>query len=727
MIRLLIAVVLFFPFILYAPFSHAQVHDSTYAERLGYPRGSRVLILHVDDAGMSYESNEGAIAALSRGVANSVSVMMPCPWVPGFVEWLKENPGTDAGLHLTLTAEWKAYRWVPLSGRKAVPGLVDTTGCLWSVAAQVAQHASPDEVELEMTAQLERARTMGFEPTHLDTHMGTVYTTPEFLARYMRLGMKNHIPVMLPGGADKLIQEQMQMPDQFIAQMRALGKTLWEAGLPVLDDLHSGSYVWEVPDSVAGDDKKLQRYRSSKYIDALKSLQPGVTMMIMHCTAATPAFSTISDSGPLRRGDMLAMLDPAFKAALKDQHIILTTWRELMQRRMKISPFVKSVIPGQAQPNAAASYQQLHYKAIVVDTHNDVLSAATLKGLDIGTDLTGKTHSDLARFRKGGVDVQVFSIFCDDHYGTGSAYREASREIDSLYAIAGRNTGSMRIVTDVKGLEQVVKQHKLAAMLGVEGGHMIEDRIDYLDSLYRRGVRYMTLTWNNSTSWATSARDESSKAFTVTPYGLTDRGKAIVRRMNELGMLVDLSHVGEQTFRDAIHIVNKPVICSHSSVYALCPVFRNLKDDQIKAIGANGGVIQVNFYSGFLDSTYLHRFDTFMQQHRPEADSLTAAKMPEYEVYDYLFRKHTREMDSLRAPLSLLIDHIDYIVRLIGTDHVGLGSDFDGIESPPRQLNDVSTYPLITKELLKRGYKPADITKILGGNFIRVLKANELQ
>lgn len=315
---------------------HAQVNDSTYAERLGYPKGARVLILHVDDAGMSDESNEGAIAALTRGAANSVSVMMPCPWVPGFVKWLHAHPGTDAGLHLTLTAEWDAYRWVPLAGRKAVPGLVDSTGCFWSGVAQVAGHASPDELELEMTAQLDRARAMGFEPTHLDTHMGTVYATPAFLMRYIQLGIKNHIPVMLPGGADKLIREQSGLSDQQIEQIRALGKMLWDGGLPVLDDLHNFSYGWEMPDSVIADDKKLEQYRTAKYIDALRSLQPGVTMMIMHCTNASPAFSHISDSGPLRRGDMLAMLNPAFKKALKDQGIILTTWRELMSRRQKV-------------------------------------------------------------------------------------------------------------------------------------------------------------------------------------------------------------------------------------------------------------------------------------------------------------------------------------------------------------------------------------------------------
>ena len=372
----------------------------------------------------------------------------------------------------------------------------------------------------------------------------------------------------------------------------------------------------------------------------------------------------------------------------------------------------------------AQSYQTLHEKAIVVDTHNDVLSTATINGMDIGTDLTGKTHSDLMRFKKGGVDVQVFSIFCDEHYGVGTAFAFAHREIDSLYAIARRNPDKMQIVVDPAGLDKAVKAHKLAAMMGVEGGHMIENRIDYLDSFYRLGVRYMTLTWNNSTPWGTSAMEETSKAFTVTPYGLTEEGKGIVRRMNELGMLVDLSHVGERTFWDAIHTTTKPVICSHSSVYALCPVFRNLKDDQIKAIGANGGVIQVNFYSGFLDSNYAPRMNRFLQRHKPELDSLSAAKAPQYAMNAFLSKKYPAESDSLRASLSLLMDHIDYIVRLIGVDHVGLGSDFDGIESPPQQLNDVTTYPLITRELLKRGYKAADIEKILGGNFVRVFKAN---
>jgi membrane dipeptidase len=372
----------------------------------------------------------------------------------------------------------------------------------------------------------------------------------------------------------------------------------------------------------------------------------------------------------------------------------------------------------------AQSYQQIHEKAIVVDTHNDVLSTVTLNGLDIGNDLTGKSHTDLARFKAGGVDVQVFSIFCDNRYGRGTAFRYANREIDSLYALASRNPDKMMIVTTPAQLAQAVKEHKLASMLGVEGGHMIENDMDNLDSLFKRGVRYMTLTWNNSTPWATSAMDESSKSFIVSPYGLTEFGKKVVRRMNELGMIIDISHTGEQTVRDVLATTTKPVIASHSSVYAICPVFRNLKDDQIRAIAKNGGVIQVNFYSGFLDSTYNRRITRFMNQHKSEFDSLQKLDLPSYQVNAYFSKKYPEEASTLRPPLSLLIDHIDYIVKLVGADYVGLGSDFDGIESAPQGLEGVQDFPKITEALLKRGYSKKDIDKILGGNFIRVFKAN---
>jgi membrane dipeptidase len=371
----------------------------------------------------------------------------------------------------------------------------------------------------------------------------------------------------------------------------------------------------------------------------------------------------------------------------------------------------------------AQTYQQIHQDAILVDTHNDVLSTVTLKGLNIDNDLTGKSHSDIARFKKGGVDVQVFSIFCDERFGKDTAYKFANIEIDSLYAIVKRNTGRMMIVKTPAELEKAVKEKKLACMMGVEGGHMIEDKIENLDALFNRGVRYMTLTWNNSTSWASSAKDETANLPNM-KKGLSDLGKQIVKRMNELGMLVDISHVGEQTFWDAINTSTKPVIASHSCVYSLCPVFRNLKDDQIKAVGKNGGVIQLNFYSGFVDSNYLKRKEVMLAGHHAQSDSLKQLKWASYEIEEWMAKQYKTEADALRPPLSMLIDHLDYIVKLIGVDHVGLGSDFDGIESAPKGLDDVSDYPLVTKALMERGYSKTDIKKILGGNFIRVFKAN---
>jgi membrane dipeptidase len=373
----------------------------------------------------------------------------------------------------------------------------------------------------------------------------------------------------------------------------------------------------------------------------------------------------------------------------------------------------------------AQPYRKIHFDAIVVDTHNDFLSKAVSAHVVFDSNLKGITHSDLKRFQEGGVKVQFWSIFCDDHYGKGSAFKYANQELDSLFAIADRNPKTMKIVYSYKELLRAVADHKLACLSGVEGGHMIEDNLDYLDSFYKRGVRYMTLSWNNSTSWSTSAMDESQHTFIVTAYGLNDFGKQVVKKMNQLGMMIDVSHIGEKTFWDVISTTKKPVIASHSSVYTLCPVFRNLKDDQIKAIAKNAGVIQVNFYSGFLDSTYYSKMNAFIKLHQAEYDSMSATKNSGLMAGIYFSRKYKNEYESMRAPFSLLLDHIDYIVKLVGVDYVGLGSDFDGIDSAPDGLDGVEDYPKITEGLLKRGYKEKDIKKILGGNLLRVLKANE--
>ena len=366
--------------------------------------------------------------------------------------------------------------------------------------------------------------------------------------------------------------------------------------------------------------------------------------------------------------------------------------------------------------------KKIHFGATLVDAHNDILTTIASDGVNIENNLLGKTHSDIARFAKGGVDVQIFSVWCDGKMQNPFAW--ANREIDSLYAVTNRNPQKMQIAFSPSDVKKIVQQNKLAAMMGVEGGHMMEDDLNKLDSLFKRGVRYMTLTWNNSTSWASSAMDETNHRDSLKQKGLTNFGKQVVAKMNDLGMMVDLSHVGEQTFWDAIQTTTKPVIVSHSCAHALCPVFRNLKDEQIKAVAKNGGVVCLNFYSGFVDSNFNKRNAAFNERHKPERDSLLKTVTDPYFASDYLFKKYADEVQALRPSLSVLFNHLEHIVKLVGANHVGLGSDFDGISSAPQQLEGVQDFPIITEELLKRGFSKKDIKKILGKNILRVFAAN---
>ncbi len=375
--------------------------------------------------------------------------------------------------------------------------------------------------------------------------------------------------------------------------------------------------------------------------------------------------------------------------------------------------------------SVAQKKNSFHFKSILVDTHNDILSKICEEGINIENDLKGKTHSDLKRFKEGGVDVQIFSVWCGQDYGNGTAFNHANREIDSLYALARRNPDKIEIAYTPSDVKRIMKKGKLVAMIGVEGGHMIEDNLSYLDSLFNRGTRYMTLTWNNSVSWATSAWDETRKKDSLKQKGLNDFGRQVVKRMNELGMMIDISHVGEQTFWDAINTSTKPVIASHSCAWNLCPIFRNLKDDQIKAVGKNGGVICLNFFSGFVDSNFMKRNDIFLEKHKAEWDSVRKTVSEDLFADIYLFEKYPEESKDLRPPLSMLLDHLDYIVKLIGVNHVGMGSDFDGINSAPKELNGVEDFPKITVALLQRGYSKKEIRKILGGNVLRVFAANQ--
>jgi len=371
-------------------------------------------------------------------------------------------------------------------------------------------------------------------------------------------------------------------------------------------------------------------------------------------------------------------------------------------------------------------FLKLHQEAIVVDTHVDTLQRV-VRGADLGTR-SDQGHVDIPRLREGGVDLEFFAVWVSPEYlpkspddPDSSAWR-AHLLIDALYDQARKHPDDLAVVTNYREAMEAIKAGKIAAALGIEGGHAIENSLEKLEEFYKRGVRYLSLTWENSTDWATSAKDETSGK--ELPFrGLTEFGKKVIRKMNELGMLVDISHSGETTFWDVIRTSTKPLIASHSSVYALCPHYRNLKDDQIKAIAEKGGVIMLNFYAGYLDSTYERQRARIMMAHRAELQEIRRKYRDHFDLMVQAFKKVLGpELEKIRPSVDILIDHIDYIVKLVGPDYVGLGSDFDGISVAPKGLEDISKLPLITKKLLQRGYSEEDIRKILGGNFLRVFK-----
>ena len=366
----------------------------------------------------------------------------------------------------------------------------------------------------------------------------------------------------------------------------------------------------------------------------------------------------------------------------------------------------------------------IHRNAVLVDTHNDILSAAVLDGKDISHRLNAG-HSDLDRWEEGGLDVQFFSVWTDKVSRTPEGFfHDANAEIDSLDGLVARNPGRMLLAKRFRDVKKGIRRKKLVALIGVEGGHMIENDLQKLEELYKRGMRYMTLTWNNSTTWASSAMDETLHPDSLRQKGLTAFGKEVVHRMNALGIMVDLSHTGEQTFYDAIANSDKPVILSHSSVWSLCPVFRNVKDDQIRAVAKNGGVICINFYSGFISKAFDEQASALSLRAKFTTDSLGAILHDSLKVAAAYQDLLSKQLEPYRPTLSQLVDHIDYIVKLVGDDYVGIGSDYDGVGSLPLGLDDVTTYPKITAELLKRGYSVSSVNKILGGNVLRVMKAN---
>lgn len=365
------------------------------------------------------------------------------------------------------------------------------------------------------------------------------------------------------------------------------------------------------------------------------------------------------------------------------------------------------------------NYLKLHYDALLVDTHNDFIWKVFDKGAVFG-QRNSFTQSDLPRFRAGGLDVQVFAVWIPMNKVSRS-FSFVMSQIERLKNIESENSSVIEFAKNYDDIIRITDSKKICGLIGIEGGTAVEKNLDNINTFYENGVRYIGLTWNNSNGISTSARDETERGK---QGGLTEFGIQVIKRMNEVGMLVDVSHLSEAGFWDVIENTGSPVIASHSNCYSLNPHFRNLTDEQIKAIAKNGGYIGVNFYDKFLDKDAdLNRTLNAYEKYSSELNELN-------EKYGDDLLKYNEERDKFLSDKKIsggtsiekVIEHIDYIKNLVGIDYVGIGSDFDGGITPPNELYDASTYPLITKMLVEKGYTSEEIKKVLGGNFLRVFK-----
>ena len=380
-------------------------------------------------------------------------------------------------------------------------------------------------------------------------------------------------------------------------------------------------------------------------------------------------------------------------------------------------------------PAVSPKARQIHDSAIVIDTHADTPQRFLDEGFDIGSP-AGNGSIDLQKVRAGNLGAEFFSIWVEPGYFDGHYTRRALDLIDSVYEQVRRHPDQM---TMAYGADDIVRartgpNRKLAALLGVEGGHALENDIHVLRTFYRIGVRYMTLTWSNTNEWADSSGDiNNSKVHHHN--GLTPFGKQVVEEMNRVGMMVDISHVADKTFWDVIEVTRAPIIASHSSARALADHPRNMTDDMLKAVGKNHGVVMVNFYDAFLDNDF--RLASAAQA--PERDAATKAQEEKLRAQgkplNYMSVEDPVEKEWAaklpRPPFKVLIDHIDHIAKVAGVEHVGLGSDFDGNPAMPQGMDSAADLPKITQALLDRGYTADQIKGVLGGNLLRVFRQVE--
>jgi len=371
------------------------------------------------------------------------------------------------------------------------------------------------------------------------------------------------------------------------------------------------------------------------------------------------------------------------------------------------------------QPTISQQAHDLHFSSTVVDTHDDT----TQRLLDPKFDFAAR-HTDgsidIPRMREGGMDAIFFSIWIPGTVTGPAAVQRALQQINAVRDTVARHPKDLVLCVTAAEVRQATADNKIAALMGVEGGHMINNDLANLDKFYALGVRYMTLTHTVNTDWADSSGDKSAH------NGLTPFGKQVVAEMNKLGMMVDISHVADKTSYDVIAASQAPVIASHSSCRALCTAPRNMTDDMIKALAAKGGVIQINYHVGFLSQAFN---DASKANPQIGKDIEAEAKKrcgPDDEACqlieaDKITRDFVAQGKLPRVDWTTIIDHIDHAVKLVGADHVGLGSDFDGADMP-YGMEDASHLPQITSALLAKGYSPGDIQKILGGNTLRLMQ-----
>jgi membrane dipeptidase len=386
-------------------------------------------------------------------------------------------------------------------------------------------------------------------------------------------------------------------------------------------------------------------------------------------------------------------------------------------------PQHKKVATARPKADTAAA---IHQSALVIDTHADTPQRFLDENFDLGQNTpVSEGHIDLEKIKQGNLGAEFFSIWVEPEF-KGHYAKRAMDLIDSVYEQAARHPDKMTMAFSADDILRAHEQHKFAALMGIEGGHAIENDMRLLRDFYRMGVRYMTLTWSNTNEWGDSSGDIQDPNVKH-HNGLTDFGKDVVREMNRLGMIVDISHVSDATFYQALLVSQAPVIASHSSARELTNQPRNMTDDMLRAMTHNGGVVMVNFYSAFIDENYRKassdpekvkqrdaEVEAFKKAH-PHTDGSPVG----YNDTVAIEKKWAAQFP--RPPLKSLIDHIDHVAKVAGIDHVGLGSDFDGVTSLPDGIDSVADLPKITEALLQRGYTREQIHKILGGNFMRVM------